>query len=47
MGDLSADGIDVKLSATVTGTQMSGGSYNMISAGACTGDTGTFSAALS
>jgi hypothetical protein len=46
-GALSAGGIDVKLSATVSGTQMSGGSYNMVSAGACTGDTGTFSAQLS
>jgi hypothetical protein len=45
-GALSAGGIDVKLSATVTGTQMNG-SYNTVSAGACTGDTGTFSAALS
>jgi hypothetical protein len=45
-GALSADGIEVKLSATVTGTQMSSGSYNMVSAGACTGDTGIFSAQL-
>jgi hypothetical protein len=47
VGVLFADGIDVKLSATVTGARMRGGSYNMISAGACTGDTGTFSAARS
>jgi hypothetical protein len=46
MGALSGGGIDVKLSARITGTQMSSGSYNMVSAGACTGDTGTFSARL-
>jgi hypothetical protein len=45
-GALSASGINVKLGARVTETQMSGGTYDMVSAGACTGDTGTFSAQL-
>jgi len=44
-GSLSAGGIRVDVAATVTGTQMNG-TYNAVSAGACSGDTGTFSAGL-
>jgi hypothetical protein len=40
---ITAGAIDVTIDATITGTQMSG-TYDAISAGACTGDTGTFSA---
>jgi hypothetical protein len=44
-GSLSAGGIQVDVSATVTGVQMSG-NFNAVSAGACTGDVGTFAASL-
>jgi hypothetical protein len=40
---VTAGGIQVTIDATITGTQMSG-TYDAVSAGACTGDTGTFSA---
>jgi hypothetical protein len=40
---ITAGAIDVTITATITGTQMSG-TYDAVSAGACTGDTGTFSA---
>jgi hypothetical protein len=41
-GQLTADGIQVSFSATVIATQMTG-TYDTMSAGTCTGDSGTFS----
>jgi len=41
--DVTAGAIEVTIDATITGTHMSG-SYDAVSAGACTGDTGTFTA---
>jgi hypothetical protein len=43
-GTISAGGIDVSITGVVTGDQLSG-TYAALSAGACTGDTGTFGAA--
>jgi hypothetical protein len=40
---VTAGAIEVNIDATLTGTEMSG-TYDAVSAGACTGDTGTFSA---
>jgi hypothetical protein len=40
---ISAGAIDVSAEGTITGNSMSG-TYVALSAGACTGDTGTFSA---
>jgi hypothetical protein len=40
---ITAGSINVTIDATITGSQMSG-TYDAVSAGACTGDTGTFSA---
>ncbi len=40
---VTAGAIDVTLEGTLTGDHLSG-TYDAISAGACTGDTGTFSA---
>ena len=40
---VTAGAIDVTIDATMTGDQLSG-TYDTISAGACTGDTGTVSA---
>jgi len=42
-GSVTAGGIRVDLSATITGAAYAG-TYTAVSAGACTGDTGTFSA---
>jgi hypothetical protein len=42
-GAITAGTIDVSLSGTITGSQWSG-TYDALSAGACTGDTGTFTA---
>jgi hypothetical protein len=42
-GAITAGGIRVELSATVTASSIDG-TYDAVSAGACTGDTGTFSA---
>ncbi len=43
-GSLTAGSIRIDVDATVTGNTMNG-SYDVVEAGACTGDTGTFSAA--
>lgn len=40
-GEISAGGTTVSFSATATGTQMSG-TFDAVTAGSCTGDTGTF-----
>jgi hypothetical protein len=42
---VTAGGIEVTLSGTLSGGQISG-TYDAVSAGACTGDTGTFSASM-
>ncbi len=44
-GSLTAGNIRVDVDATVTGNQMNG-TYAAVNAGACTGDTGTFSVAM-
>jgi hypothetical protein len=43
LATVTAGGIEVTIDGTLTGGQISG-TYDAISAGACTGDTGTFSA---
>jgi hypothetical protein len=43
-GSLRAGSIRVDIDATITGNRMNG-TYDTVNAGACTGDTGTFSAA--
>lgn len=42
-GNMTAGGINVAYSVTITGNALSG-TYNVISGGACTGDSGTLSA---
>ena len=42
-GTVSAGNIDISIQGTIIGNTMSG-TYDAISAGACTGDTGTFQA---
>lgn len=42
-GAMTAGGISITFDTTVQGAQMSG-TYDAVSAGACTGDTGTFTA---
>ena len=42
-GAMTAGGMSITFDSTVQGAQMSG-TYDAVSAGACTGDTGTFTA---
>jgi hypothetical protein len=42
---VTAGGIEITFSGALTGNQING-TYDVVSAGACTGDTGTFSASM-